>query len=1193
MKISRQFFVRTFILCALSLFTFHNDLFAQTDGDFTFQEVNISIPENIESVNFNELNTQSGYNNIIYAWMQFNEIPNQEQQDAVKGGGVEFINYISNGTYLVSFTTTVSRELLSSNNVKGIIPVQSEVKIESELRNGSINPWAIDGDNAKLIVVMFDGVNMDEVIASFESTGITILEYYRGHQVVEVSLPLSQVNSIGDFAFVKWVEELTAPSIKEDTRGKSLHRSNGLDTQTSTGRQYTGENIGVLVRDDGIVGPHIDFEGRIDNSTATGTGQTHGDGVSGILTGAGNLDPSMRGMAAGANLYVSNYASSFLDAATTSRIANGTVQITNSSYGNGCNAGYTSTSATVDDQVFNNPTILHVFSCGNSGTQNCNYGAGSGWGNITGGHKQGKNVIATANMYFDGSLVNSSSRGPAYDGRIKPDLAANGVQMSTDEDNDYLQFGGTSGASPGIAGVSAQLYEVYGIENGGALPPSALIKATLLNTTNDAGNVGPDYKFGWGIVNGLRAGMLIEDGRHLTSTVSQGNSNTHSIAVPAGTKQVRFMLYWMDPAAADGAATALINDLDLEVTEPGSTVHLPWVLNPAPNASTLDLPATNGADHLNNMEQVVINNPSAGNYSIDVSGFAVPMGPQEYFIVYEIITDEITITYPNRGESFVPGEEESLHWDAPESNGTFTLEYSANNGANWNSITTVTSAIRTYDWTVPNTITGDALFRVTRGAVSDVSDSIFSIAPLVSGQTITQLCPTTVTFSWNAVTDAENYDIYVLGPQYMEIVGTSTATTYIHTITDPNLPIWYAMVAKNSTLGWESRRTIASYHPGGLLNCSLPTDVELASINNSSSDFSSICSTSTLFPEITITNTGTSSITNVPVSYQLSGQTIVNETYTGTITPGQQVTYTFTTALSAVTVTGNYTLTCTATIVGDGNPSNNEQVLNFYVQATATATPFIEDFEAAGFLLPGWSLDNPDGSNTWEEVNVTGPNGTPTDAAFVDNFVYNASGEEDYFETEIFEIGGGTATLTFDVAKKQFSAALSDSLAVQISDDCGGTWSTIYAKGGTTLETTPSGSGNWSPSAAGDWRNEVVDISNYLGNVMFRFININDFGNSTYIDNINVSSDLSIDDNDLVHFSIYPNPTNGTTTLSVSSELGANSSIVITNQVGQTIKTQSFLNNESTIDLTQYAKGVYFITVYADGLSTTKRIIKN
>ena len=66
--------------------------------------------------------------------------------------------------------------------------------------------------------------------------------------------------------------------------------------------------------------------------------------------------------------------------------------------------------------------------------------------------------------------------------------------------------------------------------NGGALPQSALIKAALLNTASDYGNVGPDYKFGWGIVNALRAGMLIEDGHHLTSTVSQGNSNTHSIS---------------------------------------------------------------------------------------------------------------------------------------------------------------------------------------------------------------------------------------------------------------------------------------------------------------------------------------------------------------------------------------------------------------------------------------------------------------------------------------------------------------------------------------------------------------------------------------------------------------------------------------------------------------------------------------
>ncbi|MCJ8291066.1 MAG: S8 family serine peptidase [Crocinitomicaceae bacterium] len=1194
MKNSSSFYLRTFFLCVFSLLILQNHSIAQSESDFTFQGVKISIPENIQSVNFTDLSTQSGYNNSIYAWIQFNEIPNQEQQDAIKNGGVEFIDYIAKGTYLVRFSATISRELLLSNNVKGIIPVHQEVKIESNIRIGSLNPWAIEGQNAKLNVVMFEGVDMDEISSLLQSSGVEILTRFPGHQILEVSIPISRINSLGDFTFVKWVEEITAPSIKEDTKGKSLHRSNGLDTQTSTGRQYTGENIGVLVRDDGIVGPHIDFEGRLDNSTATGTGQTHGDGVAGILTGAGNLDPTMRGMAAGANVFVSNYASSFLDAATTDRINNGTVQITNSSYGNGCNDGYTTTTVNVDNQIFNNPTVLHVFSCGNSGGSDCGFGAGSGWGNITGGHKQGKNVIATANLYFDGSLVNSSSRGPAYDGRIKPDIAANGVQMSTDEDNDYLQFGGTSGASPGIAGVSAQLYQAYSEANGGTLPPSALIKATLLNTTNDAGNIGPDYKFGWGIVNGLRAGMLIEDGRHLTNTVSQGNLNSHSISVPAGTKQVRFMLYWMDPAATNGASIALINDLDLVVSDPIATTYLPWILNPAPNATTLDLPATNGADHLNNMEQVVINNPIAGTYTIDVSGFAVPMGPQDYFVVYEIITEEITVTYPNRGEHFVPGEQESIHWDAPESTGTFTLEYSDNNGGSWNAITSVASEVRTYEWTVPTNVTGTALLRVTRGGVSDDSDSTFSIAPLVIGQSITKVCPTEVTFFWNATPGADSYDVYVLGTQYMEIVGNSASTTYIHTITDPNASIWYAMVAKNSTSGWESRRTIASYYDGGLLNCAFAIDVELASIN-SNANFLSICNTGDAFPEISIMNAGLSPISNFPVTYEITGQALVTETYTGTITPGQQVNYTFTTPLS-VAVSGNYTLTCTADIPGDLYAGNNEQTLDLYVQATATATPFIEDFQAAGFMPSVWSINNPDNDYTWEEVTVTGPSGAGTDAAFVNNYSYNAAGEEDYFETEIFSIAGGMALLSFDLAKVQYSN-LDDSLAVQISGDCGVAWTTIYAKGGATLETAGSSTGNWSPSSANDWRNEVIDISSFLGqNVMFRFININGYGNSTFIDNINVTSDLSIGENDQVHFSIFPNPTGGTATLSVSNELGGNARIVITNQVGQTVQvmqTDAFLNNQTTIDLTKYQRGIYFVTVYTDGLSTTKRIIKN
>ena len=87
---------------------------------------------------------------------------------------------------------------------------------------------------------------------------------------------------------------------------------------------------------------------------------------------------------------------------------------------------------------------------------------GSGWGNVTGGHKQGKNVIATANLTETGGLASSSSRGPAEDGRIKPDIGAKGTDVySPVSPYTYDSYTGTSMACPGISGVMAQLYHAF------------------------------------------------------------------------------------------------------------------------------------------------------------------------------------------------------------------------------------------------------------------------------------------------------------------------------------------------------------------------------------------------------------------------------------------------------------------------------------------------------------------------------------------------------------------------------------------------------------------------------------------------------------------------------------------------------------------------------------------------------------
>jgi len=648
--------------------------FSQEKLEFTFQGEKVEMLKNIDSFQWNQIPNTSKFNSHYYGCISFDNTPTQEIQNDFKNKGLG-LTYISKGFYFFNFSSSVSASYLKNNGVTSIIPMPVNFKISSKIRNNEIEDWARDGDNILVILQFHQEVSTTKLIAELTNiSGVQVVEQFKNSDLIQLSIPSDVINQVANLPFVKWVELTAPPSIKEDVRGKSIHRSSNLDTQTLSGRNYTGEGIGVIVRDDGIVGPHIDFQGRIDNTSASGTGQTHGDGVAGILTGAGNLDPTKRGMAPGAALFVTNYGSSFLDSGTINRLTNGDAQITNSSYGDGCNGGYTTRSVTVDQQTNANPSILHVFSAGNSGTSNCGYGAGSGWGNITGGHKQGKNVIATANVYFNGVLENSSSRGPAADGRIKPDITAHGQgQLSTDENNAYLSFGGTSGAAPGIAGVSAQLYQLYKDANSNQIPESALIKATLLNTANDYGNVGPDFQFGWGLVNGLRAAKLLEDGRYLDDNITQGTENNHIINVPANTKQVRFMVYWNDPAATAGVTTALVNDIDLTVTTPASAELLPWILDSTPNATNLNTPATNGADHLNNMEQVLINNPQAGNYTINISGFNIPSGPQHYFVVYEVITEELTLTYPNGNEKFVVGEQEAIHWDAINTTDSFCI----------------------------------------------------------------------------------------------------------------------------------------------------------------------------------------------------------------------------------------------------------------------------------------------------------------------------------------------------------------------------------------------------------------------------------------------------------------------------------------------------------------------------------------
>ena len=126
----------------------------------------------------------------------------------------------------------------------------------------------------------------------------------------------------------------------------------------------------------------------------------------------------------------------------------------------------------------------------------------------------------------------------------------------------------------------------------------------------DLGNTGPDYTYGFGGMNLLRSVDMLSNNRYYISTINNGGNNPHSIIVPANTAQLKVTLYWNDPAAAAFASQALVNDLDLEITTPGPSTVLPYKLDTIP--ANVNNNAHMAADHINNIEQIIINNPAIG-----------------------------------------------------------------------------------------------------------------------------------------------------------------------------------------------------------------------------------------------------------------------------------------------------------------------------------------------------------------------------------------------------------------------------------------------------------------------------------------------------------------------------------------------------------------------------------------------------
>jgi len=504
----------------------------------------------------------------------------------------------------------------------------------------------------------------------------------------------------------------------------------------------------------------LDLRGRVKlNDQFDEPSTAHATFMATIAAGGGNTSPYAKGAAWGSDITTSDFEDLLPDDGVVLRQQGVSVQ--NHSYGVGIENYYGIESREYDASHIDFPEILHVFSSGNDGEKTPTagpYTGVAGFANLTGQFKVSKNTIAVGTCDRYGSVVSRSSKGPAFDGRVKPEVIAFGDA-------------GSSEAAAVVSGVSLLLQETYA-NIYGKLPDAALVKGVLINSARDAGRLHVDFETGFGNVNAVGAIRTIQQGNFRSATVDPDGNVSFQLNVPPGQHELKVTLVWNDPPAEPFVSKALLNDLDLTLRHIGSGAEWkPWVLNHAASVSNLQEIAQRNVDRVNNVEQVTVLSPDAGVYEINVHAFSTT-DAQPFVIVFET-SSGFEWVYPVANSAIRSNANQIIrwHWNGPVNEGI--LQYKHPSSISWNTIATVDLSQSNYEWITPDTA---ALFelRMVVGSENFQSD-IFSVSD-PDRLKVGFNCDEEVMFLWNKVSSADEYVLYTLGEKYIEPVLTTVDT---------------------------------------------------------------------------------------------------------------------------------------------------------------------------------------------------------------------------------------------------------------------------------------------------------------------------------------------------------------------------------------------------------------------------------
>lgn len=710
-------------------------------------------------------------NNINYFLVKF-------KKPAMAGNKkFRLVKRVSYNFYIVASAVNT----LADETIESVAPANSLWKATDNL----LQLWQ-KHPNSKQSIELVITPNTDSVITAIKKYGV-ITSQSANNIILNTSLNLlpellQQPYIVFANSTRKAHEELVINDIDLGTNNIAAIANNYPDID--------GSGINIAIKEDHY-DDDLDLLGRSFNSfPASTTTSGHATIMATLIGGNGNSFIKGIGAAPKVKYTSSNFVRLMPDSTAIFKAFN--ISVENHSYGTAIENYYGTEAAAYDKQVLENDSIIHVFSSGNIGTSTPTTGVYNGIANVanlSGTFKQAKNVLVIGGTGRTSVPEALSSAGPAYDGRVKPELVSNG------ED-------GTSGAAALVSGTVVLLQQAYK-KQFHQLPSAALIKSVLINSADDIGTPEVDHKTGYGQLNVQEALRTITENRIKKGTVSNQQQQDYTITVPASCSELKVSLAWNDLPAALNAPSALINDLDLSVTASGGQIILPWSLSSYPAIDSLLKPAKRQRDTLNNTEQVTLQNPAAGNYIIHVRGSKIPVGSQVFYITHqEVITDQFEWIYPSGRDQLFAADDNYLRWQSSFNTASGQLSVSYDHGANWQPINNITLKNNYYTWTAPDVFT-TAMLKMDINGQAHISKEFILSKPL--SLQVGYNCTDGTLLHWKPQPGAKGYTIYCIKDNILQALTTATDTTIIIPAAQRSSP-YFAISAQGD--GFEAMKSL-------------------------------------------------------------------------------------------------------------------------------------------------------------------------------------------------------------------------------------------------------------------------------------------------------------------------------------------------------------------------------------------------